>query len=53
MNTVKYLLIACILLLMTSTLSATSIYKKGETYNGFRLIEKRFVKEVNAECFLF
>ena len=28
-------------------------YKKGEVYNGFKLIEKRFVKEVNAECYYF
>ncbi|MGD9899270.1 MAG: insulinase family protein [Calditrichaceae bacterium] len=28
-------------------------YKNGETYHGFKLIEKRFVKEVNAECLLF
>ncbi|MGD9489727.1 MAG: insulinase family protein [Calditrichaceae bacterium] len=28
-------------------------YKKGETYHGFKLTEKRFVKEVNAECLLF
>ncbi|MDP4172556.1 MAG: insulinase family protein [Bacteroidota bacterium] len=28
-------------------------YKKGETYHGFKLLEKKFVKEVNAECLLF
>jgi Zn-dependent M16 (insulinase) family peptidase len=35
---------------------STAIYagfKKGETYHGFKLIEKRFVKEVNAECLYF
>ncbi len=26
--------------------------KPGESYPGYRLIEKRFVKEVNAECYL-
>jgi Zn-dependent M16 (insulinase) family peptidase len=28
-------------------------FKKGETYHGFELLEKRFVKEVNAECLYF
>jgi Zn-dependent M16 (insulinase) family peptidase len=28
-------------------------FKEGETYYGFKLLEKRFVKEVNAECFYF
>ncbi|MGE5681501.1 MAG: insulinase family protein [Bacillota bacterium] len=28
-------------------------YKKGEIYHGFKLLEKKFVKEVNAECLLF
>ena len=28
-------------------------YKKGGTYHGFKLLEKRFVKEVNAECLYF
>jgi presequence protease len=28
-------------------------YKVGESYHGFKLKEKRFVKEVNAECYYF
>lgn len=28
-------------------------YKVNEVYQGFKLIEKRFVKEVNAECLYF
>jgi presequence protease len=28
-------------------------FKKGDTYSGFKLIEKKFVKEVNAECLYF
>ena len=28
-------------------------FKPGETYYGFKLLEKRFVKEVNAECLYF
>jgi hypothetical protein len=28
-------------------------YKEGKIYNGFRLIENRFVEEVNANCLYF
>lgn len=28
-------------------------FKINEVYNGFKLVEKRFVKEVNAECLYF
>jgi len=28
-------------------------YNVGETYHGFKLKEKRFVKEVNADCYYF
>jgi presequence protease len=29
------------------------VYNEGVLYHGFRLIEKRFVKETNAECLYF
>lgn len=28
-------------------------YEPGKTYHGFKLLEKRFVKEVNADCYYF
>ena len=28
-------------------------FVKGQTYHGFKLLDKRFVKEVNAECLYF
>lgn len=31
----------------------SSKYEIGEIYNGFKLVEKKFVNEVNAECFYF
>lgn len=31
----------------------TNKYKEGSTYYGFRLIEKRFVEEINSDCYLF
>jgi Zn-dependent M16 (insulinase) family peptidase len=47
----------CILFLMVSVLTANTLcageYTKGKLYHGFKLLEKRFVKEVNAECFYF
>ena len=30
-----------------------SSFKVGNIYNGFKLVEKKFVKEVNAECLYF
>lgn len=30
-----------------------SSFKVGNVYNGFKLVEKKFVKEVNAECLYF
>ena len=28
-------------------------YKQGSVYHGFKLIEKRFVSEVNSDCYYF
>lgn len=33
--------------------SGENKFKTNEMYNGFRLVEKRFVEEVNAECLYF
>lgn len=30
-----------------------SKFKEGQIYHGFKLVEKKFVKEVNAECYYF
>ncbi|MBU0713293.1 insulinase family protein [bacterium] len=43
------LLVSVILL----TVSLFADFEVGSTYFGFKLIEKRFVKEVNAECLYF
>lgn len=53
MKITRFFLTSLILIFMISTIHPAPIYKKGETYNGFRLVDKRFVKEVNAECFYF
>lgn len=50
----KFLLV--IITIMISMLWACSddpAYKEGKIYNGFRLIENRFVEEVNANCLYF
>jgi presequence protease len=33
--------------------NAAGDFIKGQNYHGFKLLEKRFVKEVNAECLYF
>lgn len=48
---VKATLVFCMLLSWVSLVLGN--YEVGQVYHGFTLIEKRFVKEVNAECFYF
>ncbi|HCK99322.1 MAG TPA: peptidase [Candidatus Marinimicrobia bacterium] len=48
----KSLALILILLIAGSTL-LFGAFDVGDSYHGFKLIEKRFVKEVNAECLLF
>ncbi len=38
---------------IVSSCGSPEQFKVDEVYNGFKLIEKRFVKEVNAECLYF
>ncbi len=35
------------------TVSLTAGFKIGETYHGFKLLDKKFVTEVNADCYYF
>ncbi|MBU1101526.1 MAG: insulinase family protein [Bacteroidetes bacterium] len=50
----KFKLVTLPLILLIGLLSMCSNdYNEGSTYHGFKLIEKRFVKEVNAECYYF
>ncbi len=46
----KCLTILVVLLLNVAVFAG---FDTGETYHGFELKEKKFVKEVNAKCFLF
>jgi presequence protease len=49
---IRIRLFNAILILFVMTAISTSC-KKEVNYPGYRLIEKRFVKEVNADCYLF
>ncbi len=49
----QVIFITGVMLAMASSNVLAVEYKKGETYHGFKLLEKRFVKEVNAECLYF
>lgn len=52
MKQILKLYLILLLLLPFSMLQAQSM-EEGKTYHGFELKEKRFVKEVNADCYLF
>jgi len=50
----RFVLYSLFLIFICVCLSCQSDkYKEGSTYFGFKLIEKRFVKEVNSDCYLF
>lgn len=53
MNLLRTTLGLVLIMLTTYSFSSAEDYKVGETYHGFKLLEKRFVKEVNAECLYF
>jgi presequence protease len=41
------------LIIFITMMSLTTACKHEPSYSGYRLIEKKFVKEVNADCYLF
>ena len=45
--------VAIIILFLLGSCSQKPSYKEGKIYNGFKLIENRFVEEVNANCLYF
>jgi Zn-dependent M16 (insulinase) family peptidase len=53
MNFTRWFLTVFFFLMLVGTNMLIADFKKGETYYGFKLLEKRFVKEVNAECLYF
>jgi len=53
MKKVGSVLAVILVLAFACSSSFAADYKKGEVLHGFKLLEKRFVKEVNAECLYF
>jgi len=53
MKRVRFVVSLALLYVMSSVPMLSTEYRKGAIYYGFKLIEKRFVKEVNAECIYF
>jgi len=54
MDLLKKLTIWVVVLMITGlTAPAMAGFETGNTYNGFKLREKKYVKEVNAECLYF
>lgn len=49
----KLSLLLSLLLILSSTMSVFAEYQPGQSYHGFTLKKKKFVKEVNANCLLF
>ena len=47
------ILFFCFVMIFISIGVLSADFEPGQTYHGFKLIEKRFVKEVNAECLYF
>ena len=52
MKIINYLKLLCAATLLFSC-AKTEKYVENETYFGFKLLEKRFVAEVNADCYYF
>jgi hypothetical protein len=50
---IPLILVAMIIAVLVSSCAQESKFKVNETYHGFKLVEKRFVKEVNADCYYF
>jgi len=48
---ILFTMLIALALMLASTL--VTAFETGANYHGFKLLEKRFVKEVNATCFYF
>jgi Zn-dependent M16 (insulinase) family peptidase len=53
MKVISFLLLIVFNIILFFSNSLFADYKVDKIYHGFKLKEKRFVKEVNAECFYF
>ncbi|MBN1154182.1 insulinase family protein [candidate division KSB1 bacterium] len=46
-------IILTLVLVLGFAVNLIADYEVGQEYHGFKLIEKRFVKEVNSDCYVF
>ena len=53
MMSTRFIFLLTAVMIFGSAVFSFAGFEEGNTYHGFRLREKRFVKEVNAECYLF
>jgi presequence protease len=53
MKRIRFIALLLMAFIMTSSNMLGGEYRTGEVYYGFKLLAKRFVKEVNAECLYF
>jgi Zn-dependent M16 (insulinase) family peptidase len=53
MNSLPTFLYLFFVFILSFTCIFAADYQVGQTYYGFKLLDKRFVKEVNAECLYF
>ena len=49
----KFTMMVGMIMILTLQGEASAGFEPGQVYHGFKLLEKRFVKEVNAECLYF
>ncbi|MEI7830368.1 MAG: insulinase family protein [Prolixibacteraceae bacterium] len=50
---IQLTLLLAFVAILGSSCTKESEFKVNETYHGFKLVEKRFVKEANADCYYF
>ncbi len=53
MNSIRSIILLGLTIIFCGSVLLYGQYKVGESYHGFKLLEQRFVKEVNAECYYF
>ena len=53
MKSKAFRILSIALLILVWACAPKEQFKTGETYQGFNLVEKKFVEEVNSECLLF
>lgn len=53
MNKLLFLISLFTIIILKNSEIISQTFETGKTYHGFKLTEKRYIKEVNGECLLF